>query len=53
MYAINASQPHLNEMESVYRNTVDKGIKLLGFDRQAAEDALAAGRDLHGCVHCH
>jgi hypothetical protein len=53
MYAINASQPHLNEMETVYRNTVDKGIKLLGFDRQTAEESLAAGRDLHGCVHCH
>jgi len=53
MYAINTSQPHLNEMETVYRNTVDRGIKLLGFDRQHAEEALAAGRDLHGCVHCH
>ena len=53
MYAINMSQPHMNEMETVYQNTVDKGIKLLGFDRQHAEEALAAGRDLHGCVHCH
>jgi len=52
MYAINLSQPHLNEMETIYRNTVDKGIKLLAFDRNYAEDALATGRDLHGCVHC-
>lgn len=52
MYAINLSQPHLNEMERVYRNTVDKGIKLLGFSRKYAEAALGAGRDLHGCVHC-
>ncbi len=52
MHAIAMSQPHLNEMETVYRNTVDKGIKLLGFSREYAEDALAAGRELHGCVHC-
>jgi len=53
MYAINLSQPHLNEMETIYRHTVDKGINLLGFNREYAEKALAAGRDLHGCVHCH
>jgi hypothetical protein len=52
MYAINMSQPHLNEMETIYRNTVDKGIKLLGLARGHAEEALAAGRDLRGCVHC-
>ena len=27
-------------------------FKLLGFDRKYAEAALAAGRSLHGCVHC-
>lgn len=53
MYAIAMSQPHLNEMDAVYRNTVDKGIMLLCFDRQHAEAALASGRDLKGCVHCH
>lgn len=52
MYAIQLSQPHLNDMETVYRNTVDRGIKLLGFDRQHAEGALATGRELHGAVHC-
>jgi hypothetical protein len=52
MYAIAMSQPHLNEMERIYQNTVDKGIRLLGFDRKHAEEALAAGRTLHGCVHC-
>lgn len=53
MHAIAMSQPHLNEMDVIYQNTVDKGIKLLGFDRKHAEEALAAGRDLHGCVHCY
>ena len=38
-------------MEKVYRHTVDKGIKLLGLAREAAEAALARGRDLHGQVH--
>jgi hypothetical protein len=52
MCAIALSQPHLNEMETIYRNTVDKGIKLLDFSREYAEKTLAAGRNLHGCVHC-
>jgi len=25
------SQPELNDMEKIYRNTVDKGIKILAF----------------------
>lgn len=43
------SQPHLNDMERIYRNTVDKGIKLLGFSHKAA---AAANRPLRGQVHC-
>lgn len=52
LHALAMSQPHLNDMETIYRHTVDKGIKLLAFDRQHAERAIAAGRDLHGNVHC-
>jgi len=55
LYAVQMSQPHLNDMETIFRHTVDRGIKLLGMDRETAETAetaLAAGRDLHGCVHC-
>jgi plasmid stabilization system protein ParE len=52
LYAINLSQPHLNDMEKIYRHTVDKGIKLLNLTREAAEAARAQGRDLHGQVHC-
>jgi hypothetical protein len=52
LHAVQLSQPELNDMEHVYRHTVDKGIKLLGLKREAAEAALAAGRDLHGQVHC-
>lgn len=49
---VNVSQPHLNDMERIYQNTVDKGIPLLGLRRDAADAALARGRDLHGRVHC-
>ena len=31
LYGINMSQPELNDMEKMYRNTVDKGIKMLAF----------------------
>ena len=34
---INLSQPELNDMEKIYRCTVDNGIKLLGFNRAWAE----------------
>ncbi len=50
--AINLSQPECNDMETVFRNTVDKGVHLLGLQRAAAEDALANGRELRGRVHC-
>ena len=52
VYAIQLSQPHLNELETIYANTVDKGIKLIGFGKEHAEEALSAGRNLHGNVHC-
>jgi hypothetical protein len=52
MHAIAMSQPDYNDMEVIYRHTVDRGINLLGFNRTAADEALAAGRDLRGCVHC-
>ncbi len=50
--AINMSQPHLNDMETIYRNTVDKGVKIIGFDTDWANKAITAGRDLHGKVAC-
>ncbi len=49
---INMSQPDYNDMEAIYTHTVDKGIPLLGFNRQFAQTALAAGRDLNHLVHC-
>lgn len=46
---INLSQPHLNDMEKIYRCTVDRGIKILGFSREWAEKDKARG--YHGNLH--
>ena len=52
VHAVNITQPHLNDAETIFRNTIDKGIQLIGFERQAAEQALRRGRNLRGNVHC-
>jgi hypothetical protein len=52
LHSIAMSQPEMNDMERIYQHTVDKGIALIGLQRQAAEAALARGRLLHGRVHC-
>ncbi|MBI4928663.1 MAG: hypothetical protein HY835_12915 [Anaerolineae bacterium] len=51
--AVNISQPELNRMESIYAHTVDHDILLIGLKREAADQALAAGRPLRGKVHCY
>jgi hypothetical protein len=51
LHAINMSQPEYNDMETIFANTVDKGINIIGFNLDAAEAAVARGRDLHGRVH--
>jgi uroporphyrinogen-III decarboxylase len=50
--ALALSQPEYNDMERVFRYTVDRGIRLLALPRKAAEEALSRGRNLHGSVHC-
>jgi hypothetical protein len=52
VFAVNLSQPEYNDMERIFRHTVDEGIQIIGLRREAAEEALANGRDLHGNVHC-
>ena len=51
LHAINLSQPDYNDMEAIYRATVDRGVVLIGLARSAAEKALDEGRDLRGKVH--
>lgn len=48
---INMSQPHLNDMETIYRNTVDKGISILGFSREWAEKDKEREGGFHGNLH--
>ncbi|MFP4379928.1 MAG: hypothetical protein ACLFUS_05430 [Candidatus Sumerlaeia bacterium] len=50
VYGIAMSQPHLNDMEEIYRNTVDKGIPLFDFNRDWTEDTLKQGREMGGWV---
>jgi hypothetical protein len=47
--AINISQPQLNDMDRIYRCTVERRIKILGMQRCFAESAAVA---LAGQVHC-
>ncbi|NOY80572.1 MAG: hypothetical protein GXP31_06160 [Kiritimatiellaeota bacterium] len=51
-YAVNLSQPEHNDMERIFRYTVDRDVQVVGLSRPAAEAALARGRSLHGNVHC-
>lgn len=51
LYAINLSQPEYNDMETIYANTIDRGIAILGLDYATARAAIDSGRDLHGLVH--
>ena len=49
LYAINMSQPHLNDMNVIMENTIDKDIKLVAFSRDAA--LQFAGRENIGCIN--
>ena len=47
---INMSQPEYNNMETIYQNTVDKGILIIGLQSNEVRRAVEAGRDLRGRV---
>lgn len=49
LYGINMSQPECNDMEKIYKHTVDKGIKILGFSHGRA---LADKDRPGGFNHC-
>ena len=38
LYGVNLSQPEYNDMETIYRNTVDRGIPIIGFNAARAEE---------------
>jgi len=52
LYAVNTTQPALNNVETIFAHTIDKQINLLGFEREIADQALQRGRPLGGRVHC-
>ena len=52
VYGVNMSQPHLNDMEKIYQNTVDCGIQLLAFDRAAALRDVSRPGAFHSNLHC-
>jgi hypothetical protein len=52
LHAINTTQPALNDVEAIFAGTIDRGINLVGFEREIADQAIQRGRVLRGRVHC-
>jgi hypothetical protein len=50
LYAINLSQPECNNMETIFKSTVDRGIRILGLPDSGYAAAKASGRPLRGMV---
>ena len=48
---INLSQPELNDMEKIYRATVDREKIIIGMPAAEIERAGREGRPLYGRVH--
>ncbi|MHC4871263.1 MAG: hypothetical protein ACYTFY_05415 [Planctomycetota bacterium] len=48
--AVQLSQPHYNDMEKIYQQTIDTGVKLIMFSEETARESLTSGRDLKGQV---
>ncbi|MBI4979740.1 MAG: hypothetical protein HZC28_19840 [Spirochaetes bacterium] len=51
LYAINMSQPEYNDMPTIYANTIDKGIGIIGFRYAEAKKEMDAGRNFRGLLH--
>lgn len=49
---INMSQPDWNNMDIIYKHTVDKGLCIIGMPVEEVQRAVAADRPLRGLVHC-
>ena len=52
VYAVNVTQPEHNDLQTIFRNTIDKGINLIGLEGGAAEQGLREHRDFRGRAHC-
>jgi len=49
--AINLTQPSYNDMETIYQNTIDRGICLLALDKETAHQAQRQNRDHQNRIH--
>lgn len=47
----NLSQPHLNDMDKIFSETVDNGVRIFSLTKDAAQAAVSKGRNLRGLVH--
>ncbi len=52
IFAVNMSQPEYNDMDKIYENTIDKGIKLIGFSRDRALQEKKKNRKHLDNVQC-
>lgn len=52
LYAVNMSQPGYNNLEKFFKNTVQKGIPVLGFSEKAAAGYPNCLGELQNLVHC-
>ncbi len=52
LYGVNLSQPHLNNMDKVYAETVAKGKKILDLTSAASKEYAARPDTLKGMIFC-
>lgn len=50
-YALNMSQPELNNMDKIYQYITEKGFQIIGMPEIEYKPAVDSGRDFHGNLH--
>ena len=50
LYAINLGQPHYNDMEKIFQNSVDKGIKIFGYHVEIQDRPTGFNHSLHSQI---
>ena len=50
LYAINLGQPHYNDMEKIFQNSVDKGIKIFGYHAEIKDRPTGFNHSLHSQI---
>ena len=52
LHGINLSQPHCNDLNAIFENTIAKDLRIIGFPYDAAQREQKAGRRFNGKLHC-